>query len=110
MTEQLPDSFADRFEEALSRLENQRFGERLWQRDHTLWSNEPTEIADRLGWLDLLDVDEPLLRVTRLVEEARIEEIDHVVLLGMGGSSLGGEALAATFGPQSGYPRLLVLD
>jgi|GEM_PF-4328180 len=27
--------------------------ERLWSKDHRLWKPEPTEIADRLGWLTL---------------------------------------------------------
>jgi glucose-6-phosphate isomerase/transaldolase/glucose-6-phosphate isomerase len=84
--------------------------ERLWHRDHTLWAPEPREIADRLGWLDLIDADEPLRRVANLVEEAHSDEVAHVVLLGMGGSSLGAEALGTSFGHQEGYPRLLVLD
>ena len=25
--------------------------ERLWSKDHRLWKPEPTEIANRLGWL-----------------------------------------------------------
>ena len=25
----------------------------VWERDHTAWKEEPTEIADRLGWLDV---------------------------------------------------------
>ena len=27
--------------------------ERLWAGDHTLWQDDPTEVADRLGWLDV---------------------------------------------------------
>ncbi|HEV8631931.1 MAG TPA: glucose-6-phosphate isomerase [Thermoanaerobaculia bacterium] len=110
MADLLPQPLADRFAEAVYRLENERFVERLWQRDHTLWSPAPTEIANRLGWLDLLDTDEPLRRLAALADEAETEEVAHLVLLGMGGSSLGAEALAATFGPQEGRPRLLVLD
>jgi glucose-6-phosphate isomerase len=110
MTQPLPEPLADVYEEALSRLERDRVVERIWRRDHTLWAPEPREIADRLGWLDLIEPDEPLARVASIVEEAHAEEVAHVVLLGMGGSSLGGEALASAFGPQEGYPRLLVLD
>ena len=30
------------------------FGRRLWDRDVTLWADEPVdELANRLGWLDL---------------------------------------------------------
>ena len=106
----LPAPLADRHAEALEQLESDHVVERIWSRDHTLWSPEPREIADRLGWLDPLDTDEPLRRVAAVVEEAHAEDVAHVVLLGMGGSSLGGEALATTFGPQEGYPRLVVLD
>ena len=49
-------------------------------------------------------------RVAAIVEEAHSEEVAHIVLLGMGGSSLGAEALATSFGPQEGYARLVVLD
>jgi transaldolase/glucose-6-phosphate isomerase len=34
----------------------------------------------------------------------------HVVLLGMGGSSLCPEVMKLTFGKVTGYPELLVLD
>ena len=110
MTQPLPAPLAEAHEEALSRLAHERVVERVWRRDHTLWAPEPREIADRLGWLDLLEPDEPLRRVAAIVEDAHAEEVAHVVLLGMGGSSLGGEALASAFGPQEGYPRLQVLD
>ena len=110
MTSPLPAPLDDAYEEALSQLEHDRVVERIWNRDHKLWSPEPTEIANRLGWLDQIEPDEPLRRVAAIVEEAHGEEVGHVVLLGMGGSSLGGEALASAFGPQEGYPRLVVLD
>ena len=38
------------------------------------------------------------------------EECAHVLLLGMGGSSLGPEVIAETFGRQKGSPELMVLD
>lgn len=41
---------------------------------------------------------------------AKKRGIRDVVLLGMGGSSLGPEVLRATFGPSNGFPRLWVLD
>ena len=40
----------------------------------------------------------------------RAGRFKHVVLLGMGGSSLAPEVLANTFGPQPGFPELIVLD
>ena len=106
---------------------------RVWAGDHTLWSDDPTEIADRLGWLDtpssmLGSVDD----LVAFAREVRDEGMRHVVLLGMGGSSLGAEALRqalsysstvhphplpggeGTFTSDSsageGWPELIVLD
>jgi len=81
---------------------------RIWDRDASLWSSDAdvqTKIANRLGWLDvpgwaLQRMDE----LRRLSADAR--SFSHAVLLGMGGSSLAPEVLAATFGAS----RLVVLD
>lgn len=85
--------------------------ERLWFKDHRLWKPEPTEIANRLGWLtlpgDMLAHVQPL---KALAVTARKEGIRDVVLLGMGGSSLGPEVFRASFGSKGGAPRLWVLD
>ena len=110
MTAHLPAPLAERYEATLEVLERDRVMERLWRRDFTLWGSSPREIVDRLGWLDLPDADEALQRVAVVVEEAHSEEVSHLVLLGMGGSSLGAEALATSFGHQEGYPQLVVLD
>ena len=37
----------------LARLDAANVTERLWAKDHTLWRQDPTEISNRLGWLDL---------------------------------------------------------
>jgi glucose-6-phosphate isomerase len=110
MSTRLPSPLAEAYADAIARLDREQAVARLWRRDHTLWSPDPREISDRLGWLDPIDADEPLRRIAAIVEEAHSEEVAHIVLLGMGGSSLGAEALATTFGPQQGYPQLLVLD
>ena len=84
---------------------------RIWSGDHTLWSPDPTEITDRLGWLDtpssMLDSADEL---TRFASEIRDEGTKHVVLLGMGGSSLGAEVLGQCLGHKEGWPELIVLD
>lgn len=84
---------------------------RIWERDHTYWSEDPTELADRLGWLDaperaLAAADE----LRALADGVRADGITDVVLVGMGGSSLYPSVLRDTFGPQPGAPRLHVLD
>ena len=85
--------------------------QRIWQRDHTLWRPDSREIANRLGWLDIagaMQGEVPGLAL--FADEIRREGYRHVVLLGMGGSSLGPEALGKTFTPIPDYPELIVLD
>ncbi len=83
--------------------------ERLWKKDASLWTNSGEE--KWLGWLDI--VDRQLSGISRYKAlEAEVEEdgFRHVLLLGMGGSSLCPEVFSTTFGPQKGSPELLVLD
>lgn len=79
--------------------------ERLWSRDATLWPEPRDETARRLGWLDL-----PTTMPVRLDElEALVERtarFDRVVIMGMGGSSLGAEMLSRA----SGTERVQILD
>ena len=44
--EYLPD-----VEAAISDVESRDLVNRIWRKDHTVWNPDPTEIADRLGWL-----------------------------------------------------------
>jgi glucose-6-phosphate isomerase/transaldolase/glucose-6-phosphate isomerase len=92
-------------------LISSRAVERLWARDHRLWKPEPTEIVDRLGWLTVIDdmVEQASLLMS-LAKSVRDRGIRDVVLLGMGGSSLGPEVLRASFGSAPRFPRLWVLD
>lgn len=85
--------------------------ERIWTRDHTLWKPNPTEIENRLGWLTVLDHMQDGLSDLRTFSQAvREAHTTDVVLLGMGGSSLGPEVFRCTFGSAKGAPRLWVLD
>ncbi len=80
---------------------------KLWQRDKSLWTGSD---EDRwLGWLDSVD-DKQIADFTAFAEEAKSAGFTDAVLLGMGGSSLGPEVLAATFGHRPDWPRLHVLD
>lgn len=84
---------------------------RIWRRDHTVWKPSPDEIANRLGWLDVsVAMRAALPDLRRFADEVRAEGFERVLLLGMGGSSLGPEALAHTFGSADGFPELRVLD
>lgn len=96
---------------ALTRLARSNVIARIWDRDHTVWRDDPTEISDRLGWLTISrDMTEHVSDLRSLAEEVRTEGIRDVVLLGMGGSSLGPEVLRQCIGSAEGFPALTVLD
>ena len=73
---------------------------RLVASDATLWGPEAeSEAAIRLGWVDLPASSRALLpQLAELRERLSAEGLDHVVLAGMGGSSLAPEVITATYG------------
>jgi glucose-6-phosphate isomerase len=84
---------------------------RIWERDHTVWADDPTEISDRLGWLDAPERADAIVDdLHRLAADVVADGVTDVLLVGMGGSSLYPEVLATTFGSAAGSPRLRVLD
>jgi glucose-6-phosphate isomerase/transaldolase/glucose-6-phosphate isomerase len=98
-------------EATLNQLRRDRVVERIWQKDHTVWKPDPAEIDNRLGWLDVAgrmwpEADD----LDRFAGEIRAARFKHVVLLGMGGSSLCPEVFRVTFGSRRGFPTLIVLD
>lgn len=82
---------------------------RLWSQDASLWTG-----ADENRWLGWLGITEDQLaqidHLKQLAQEVKNLAFSHVVLLGMGGSSLCPEVMKLTFGKIAGYPELLVLD
>lgn len=107
----LPASFQSVVQPALDVLSREQIIERLWSKDHRVWKPDPKEIVDRLGWLTVQDeMRQQLEQLRRCVVTAQALNIKDVVLLGMGGSSLGPEVLRTLFGSQKGFPRLWVLD
>src|SRR5215469_11368563 len=82
---------------------------RLWQRDASLWTG--SDEAKWLGWLGITEEEmdhESTLR--KVAEDAKSGGFQHILLLGMGGSSLCPEVLRMTFGKIKGFPELHVLD
>jgi len=82
---------------------------RLWTGDTSLWTGRDED--KWLGWLHVVareraDVD----RLVRFADDVRERGFTDIVLLGMGGSSLGPEVLGETFGRQPGGPRFSMLD
>src|SRR5438270_5413638 len=78
---------------------------RLWQRDASLWTG--TDEANWLGWLAITEDQITQSQNLRgIAEDVKNEGFTHVLLLGMGGSSLGPEVLTKTFGKIAGFPEL----
>jgi transaldolase/glucose-6-phosphate isomerase len=95
---------------ALRKMAAEHIMERIWARDHTVWSPAPTEITNRLGWLDIprrMQANVPAMQA--LLHDVRSAGYTHALLLGMGGSSLAPELFARTLA-RPGYLQLAVLD
>ena len=84
----------------LSRLVDDGVAAALARRDPSLWgADAESEAAVRLGWVDLPRTSRPLLaEIDALRADLRQEGLDHVVVTGMGGSSLAPEVIAETAG------------
>jgi glucose-6-phosphate isomerase len=101
----------EKFNNHLTELHQQKFLERILNKDFTLWSDKPDEITNRLDWL--FSPEEYLPRKDELenfAKEIKSENFEHVLLLGMGGSSLAPEVFQSVFGNFASYPELFVLD
>ncbi|HEY3027681.1 MAG TPA: hypothetical protein VGJ55_16150 [Pyrinomonadaceae bacterium] len=102
------------FDDALQRAEREHFVRRIWDKDATLWKSEEAPqkiIRNALGWLTVAQwssqrVDE----METFAREVCDTGFTHVMLFGMGGSSLCPEVFRRTFGRREGFPELLVLD
>lgn len=96
---------------ALAGLDTDRVIARIREGDYRVWRDDPTEIVDRLGWMSIVaEMQGRIPELTAFADGVRADGYSHVVLLGMGGSSLGPEVLRRTCGRQPGYPQLLLLD
>lgn len=80
---------------------------RLAAKDSSLWGGEAeSEAAIRLNWIDLPVESRSLLpELDALAAWAKSSDLNHVVLAGMGGSSLAPEVIAKTYSKE-----LTVLD
>ncbi|MEA2163322.1 MAG: transaldolase / glucose-6-phosphate isomerase [Thermoanaerobaculia bacterium] len=100
-------------DQTAQRIEKEKFVERIWAKDATLWKNDDAHkkiIANALGWLVVAEeMVKAAPELTQFAESVK-GDFDDVVVLGMGGSSLCSEVTRRLFGARSGYPRLNVLD
>jgi transaldolase/glucose-6-phosphate isomerase len=89
------------------------FLKKLWAKEPSLWSSDPAHeniIKHALGWLDIPQhLLESVANLQSFAKEVAAE-YDHVVVLGMGGSSLAPDVMRETFGKIDGSAQLHVLD
>nr|MCU0345048.1 hypothetical protein [Ignavibacterium sp.] len=98
-------------DETIKKLNDENVIKRIWEKDYTVWSNKPTEISNRLGWLDSVDVTRKSVKeINEFVDEVRSEGYTQALLMGMGGSSLAPEVFRFTFGVKQDFLDLSVLD
>ena len=105
---------AERLHSAIHEAEQAGVAKRIWRKDASLWKTDEAshkQIRNSLGWLtvpdEMIGVSGELIEFAEMI---RGRGFRHVMVCGMGGSSLCPEVLARTFGPQPGFPELLVLD
>lgn len=95
--------------DAINKAKADRLVSRIWKHDHTLWNPDPTEIDNRLGWLDVADrMRAEIPALEEFTAKAKADGLTHALLLGMGGSSLAPELFSKVFG--GSRLKLSVLD
>ncbi|MCK6615893.1 MAG: hypothetical protein L6Q47_16785 [Ignavibacteriaceae bacterium] len=86
---------------------------RIWGKDFSVWKSskeDDVELSNRLGWLHLPSENLSKASDISFFADEVAQEFEHVLLLGMGGSSLAPEVFAKTFGSKKKYPTLSIVD
>jgi transaldolase/glucose-6-phosphate isomerase len=107
MEAQLPEALKHAVDARIAHAASEKWPRRLWNADASLWTGG--DEAKWVGWLAAgqgkqVDFD----ALSALAEKAKGHK--DVVLLGMGGSSLGPEVLAEIIGAKPGFPTVHALD
>jgi len=100
-------------DDAIARAEKEKFVPRILAKDSTLWKSDDAHrrvIDNALGWLPVIESMHNNVKGIVELTDALRHGFDHVVVLGMGGSSLCSEVVRRLFGKRAGSPELLVLD
>jgi hypothetical protein len=105
----LPESLAATAQASIADWQSGGKMRRLWDRDASLWTGD-----DELKWLGWLDIVEEQMaqndQLPKTAAEVQAGGFEHVLLLGMGGSSRCPEVLRMTFRHIPGFPMPHVLD
>ena len=103
--------FQEVVEKSLQCMEKRDILGRIWRHDYTVWKNDPSDIANRLGWLHCPEVmDKVIPELSAFTNDVRSAGFTNAILCGMGGSSLAPEVYRYTFGVKAGYINLTILD
>lgn len=98
----------------ISELDKKQIITRIYERDATVWGVNPSvsyEIPNRLGWLDAPFISLDIIdEINKFRDEIVQEGFTHVLLLGMGGSSLAAEVLSLSFRGYAEGLNLSILD
>ncbi len=109
LTYKLPPALSAAVDASFADWKNNNKVAGLWKKDASLWTG--TDESNWLGWLNITQEQIANLATFRkLAQEVKKAKFRHVLLLGMGGSSLCPEVLRLTFGKIPGSPELHVLD
>ena len=91
-------SWKNQYNENLNYLINHNLISRLWSNDYGLWNFNSEDSIDKLGWLNILDfINNKKEYIYKIKDEIWNENFNQIVLLGMGGSSLGAEVIYKIF-------------
>ncbi|MFN0119285.1 MAG: bifunctional transaldolase/phosoglucose isomerase [Blastocatellia bacterium] len=105
---------ADAAQAIIKQADKDKWTQRIWNKDASLWKSDEAHqkiIKNALGWVNVPALlNQHAGELESFAREIRDAGFRHVMLLGMGGSSLCPEVFRRTFGRQAGYPELLVLD
>ena len=98
---------AEAVDRIVPQLVSDLIASRLTGGDASLWGPDAEEESSkRLGWVEAVAVSRPLVDdILALRDKLREAGVDHIVLGGMGGSSLAPEVITRTYGVE-----LTVLD
>jgi glucose-6-phosphate isomerase len=106
--------YASQVEATLADLGKRDAAARIWAKDASLWKPDPDHqkiIRNSLGWLTVTaTIRQHASGLARFAVEVGQAGFSHMLLLGMGGSSLCPDVLRLTFGHAVGFPQLAVLD
>ena len=108
-----PDALKTRMNMAIYQARVSLVAKRIRDKDASLWTTDESVakmIQNSLGWLKVTEEMTGVVGELRAFADEVRQKFKHVMVCGMGGSSLCPEVLAQTFGQQPDFPELLVLD